>query len=1200
MSREAAQSLTYLEVRRGTAYYYLCPFNDNLEQGMDTNEHICNAVSANRYRIVYHANAGEEVYGGYMAPSFHMYGNATEYEGVEVTPQTHLNKNTYTRIGWEFVGWNTEIDGSGKEYGDETEIYNLSDENYQGGDYDEDATAGTVNLYAVWRRSVSVLEIDPAGGAYDENVGISSIQGNYGESCQIPPEKVTAPMGFSVSFETNGGNKIDAVRGTQSFVEWRQNSPFRGKLQSNIYSFCAPDGNVDRVTAVYSRNAITLPQPVKANQSFGGWYYDEEFQHPAGGSGDKIIPTDDITLYAQWVELLLTSVDNYEDNAGAGAVDLTWSQPDGTTKNYKLYQSRDGESWEQILAADDIESSVEFEAEYTEPKDEEICTVPYYGLYSISAAGAQGADYGERSGGMGGEIFGKFWLQAGDKLTIGVGGQDGTNGGGIGEKYGNGGGYSIVKSAARGILLIAGGGGGAGSLCDGNQGGSEQSVMEEGNAGENGASGGGGGYLGGHAGIEEVHNHVEGVCNHVHTGDSSKSGGCYTVAVKCGEKLNHVFTGTEKWYWGGLDESYCPNCGTDNCKGHERDCYKHVCPVHGTVSKNNKSNSPSVCTKTASYAPGCGKTEEYICGYPYDGYVISAQPSSGGSSYVNKTAAQYYDASAGVREGDGYVKIVAEDVGYWSLTAAEGVTARDMDAPDCISMDSVTKTPLEENTIQVQWQKPKDNGTVYYHKAESYALGSTLVLSESNITMNTLTSGVNGYWYCVDSNPDTRVNGGNGEYLSDTGLQVTLSDADLYIHIATVDLAGNISGTTHIYIGSKTKSDEDILWPVFTRQLLLGEGDNIYPAAEENTYYVKSDGCTAFRVEFGAYMQGPASEGYQINYGVIESNGKSADWVKNLVCIPSGTVDDNVWEMAAESLGFSMEGEGYINNGSYVVASRSNRCKNLSITRDLLLSRDADGKKIRLIPRAGAEYKDETVYSARQMDIENSIWVIGDGEPPEIDGLEELVNLPLIDRRQEVISLQVSAFDALSGVRELYLEIDNLDNGATKYFYPDETGVIGVDICEDEPIFSGDFNVTAYACDNVGNNRTLEYGTTEFDLQAAIERVLAPHEPEFKRGESGILHIESWGYAERIEIIFPEELSSEDESLNHVYVYDLTPAYKQEEDYEFMIPLYVTENTDYTVTVRAYKGDKMLERHPALAVLGVEGTVLDELRTRLR
>jgi hypothetical protein len=214
--------------------------------------------------------------------------------------------------------------------------------------------------------------------------------------------------------------------------------------------------------------------------------------------------------------------------------------------------------------------------------------------------------------------------------------------------------------------------------------------------------------------------------------------------------------------------------------------------------------------------------------------------------------------------------------------------------------------------------------------------------------------------------------------------------------------------------------------------------------------------------------------------------------------------------------------------------------------------------------------------------------------------MEELENLPLIDRRQQGISLCVTASDTLSGVRELYLTIENLDNGATKYFYPDEEGVITVDICVDEPIFSGDFNVTAYACDNVGNNRTVEYGTTEFDLQVSIERVLAPHEPEFKRGESGILHIESWGYAERIEIIFPEELSAEDESLNHVYVYDLTPAYKQKEDYEFMIPLYVPENTDYTVTVRAYKGDKMLERHPALAVLGVEGTVLDELRTRLR
>ncbi len=69
LSREAAASIRYLEVGRGLCYYYLCPFNNNLEQGMDTQEHICKAVSANRYRIIYQANA--EAYAGYMTPSFH-------------------------------------------------------------------------------------------------------------------------------------------------------------------------------------------------------------------------------------------------------------------------------------------------------------------------------------------------------------------------------------------------------------------------------------------------------------------------------------------------------------------------------------------------------------------------------------------------------------------------------------------------------------------------------------------------------------------------------------------------------------------------------------------------------------------------------------------------------------------------------------------------------------------------------------------------------------------------------------------------------------------------------------------------------------------------------------------------------------------------------------------------------------------------
>ena len=49
-----------------------------------------------------------------------------------------------------------------------------------------------------------------------------------------------------------------------------------------------------------------------------------------------------------------------------------------------------------------------------------------------------------------------------------------------------------------------------------------------------------------------------------------------------------------------------------------------------------------------------------------------------------------------------------------------------------------------------------------------------------------------------------------------------------------------------------------------------------------------------------------------------------------------------------------------------------------------------------------------------------------------------------------------------------------------------------------------------------------------------------------------------------------------------------------------MIPLYTPANADYTITVRAYKEGKQLEQYPELSIVEVEGTVLDDFRTRLR
>ena len=112
MSKEAAASITQMQM--GLTYYYLCPFCANLEQGVLLDQHMCKSISWNMYHVVYASNASGIV-GGYMEKSIHMYNNEAVYEGETITPAVRLNKNTYTRIGYEFDGWNTEPDGSGAE-----------------------------------------------------------------------------------------------------------------------------------------------------------------------------------------------------------------------------------------------------------------------------------------------------------------------------------------------------------------------------------------------------------------------------------------------------------------------------------------------------------------------------------------------------------------------------------------------------------------------------------------------------------------------------------------------------------------------------------------------------------------------------------------------------------------------------------------------------------------------------------------------------------------------------------------------------------------------------------------------------------------------------------------------------------------------------------------------------------------------------
>lgn len=1175
MSRDAAKSIQYMDLgskQNPMEYYFLCPFCNNLEQGAPLGEHKCKEISWNQYRIFYDPNIKK--YNGYMDYSYHMYNNETIYEGETVTPVTHLTENNYTRVGYVFTGWNTKQDGSGVSFTDKEEIYNLSSSDWNDQSTWTDTDRGTITLYAQWRKSESTLVIDANGGRYN-GVDKYSLTEPYSSKYLLQKNLIVSPNGYTVAFETNGGTNVDTITGTMHFVEWMQIQPFNGFVTNDTYMFMAPDRNIDTLKAAYQPDPITLPFTTKDGWSFGGWYYDSDFSLPAGGAGDQIIPSKDMTLYAQWVDLRLQSVDNYDANDGKGAVDLSWSQSDQNNKTYIVYQKREDGAWIRVNSANDISSTTIINQAYNFEGQSKQYTVPYTGLYTIDALGAQGKSYGSYTGGYGGSVTGTFWLRKGEVLTYVVGGQNGYNGGGSASSFGNGGGMTSVVSNQKGTLMIAGGGGGAISHGNGNAGGSAASVIN-GNNGQSGMAGGGGGYQGGTAGERIDHYHVAS-CNvyHTHVGSSDRYGGCYTKYVE----NKRVVTWT--------DNLCCSNC-QEGPNAHFPGNPYGAC---GNFNPNWEKEIDD-----SYYDLTCGKTTSTIVGYRcgmYNGQILSSKPAYGGSNYVNSAYAMMYETYSGVRSGSGVAELHSKAIGYQESLDLAGVTAPDFAAPDKIS-DQVTKEPLDGKSIRVTWQVPSDNGTDYYHKVESYLTGSTSMLCGSNVTKNTLVSGVMGYYYLVDQNWDTVVTG-NANYVQDPHVNVVTAEYNQYLHIAAVDVAGNISETTHILIDAK-----DVLWKLYTKQLVIdASADNVYPATDKS-WYVRADGSTPFTLKNEAYMDGTASQGYQLNETIYETVSDDSSVARNIIRTASTEIADTSIRTDANGLSYSTDGTTALQQYTYSYTVRSNKNRDLMGVQKFTISRDLSGQTIQVIPVAEADKESDKVYSVHELDEKNKITLIADGEAPVIRGLEIMEDRDLIDRRDGSITVTVTADDDLSGVKDFYVVIKNTDNAITKTYLPDVDGSIRITITEDEPIFSGDFTVLGYAVDNVGNENNLSYGTTEFALASSVERILSPHDPIFKCGESGILTFTTWGYADRVEVIFPESMTALDPTLNKVYDYTDCPGYMITEHLQFMVPLYTPENQNLEITVRAYKGDKKLEDHPTISVIGVSGTVLDEFRTRLR
>jgi uncharacterized repeat protein (TIGR02543 family) len=224
------------------------------------------------YTVSYDANGGS----GSMSNSMHTYGTASV-----------LTTNTYTKTGYTFSGWSTDIAGTGTSYTDGQSVLTLS------------TTSGAiVTLYAKWTANTYHLKFNVQGGTptlaeqivtFNDEVGILPTVTCTGYTFD---GWYTAAKGGGIKYEDT---TIYSISGDlMLYAKWEGNH--------YTLTFDAQSGVVSPANATVTYGSVvgTLPTPTYTGYTFVGWYTS------TNGGGTEYTATitystaGNLTVYAQW------------------------------------------------------------------------------------------------------------------------------------------------------------------------------------------------------------------------------------------------------------------------------------------------------------------------------------------------------------------------------------------------------------------------------------------------------------------------------------------------------------------------------------------------------------------------------------------------------------------------------------------------------------------------------------------------------------------------------------------------------------------------------------------------------------------------------------------------------------------------------------------------------------------------------------
>lgn len=450
-------------------------------------------------------------------------------------------------------------------------------------------------------------------------------------------------------------------------------------------------------------------------------------------------------------------------------LDLRAWQSDSFTKKFKLYESKDNSDF-RLLSDSDTGSSTIEPLKYNYSRNAQVFTAPLTGLYNLTCYGG-GTSYGR-----GGSASGRIFLTAGTPLYVYVGkGADNTGWNGSTNGVGA---YSLTSTWLGKTISTS-------TNASGNwsSGATDIRVVEsdavDGWSGNDSllsriVTAGGGGGIGykGHCRTDWSGGQAMYTTDNppitLYPNNTPVSNG----VLGRGSRGYFYYAGGT-WYgenWSGTNRNfYAPSNHSEQSTS-----FKNNGAGGGGYYGGSTGNS-NLRDNTVSYA-GTSLVQSYTA---TDGKVYEV---------TNGTTV------AGTSSSDGYAMIhylASNNADFSAQFLLEDNVAPDIPELSIISCDNVN--------IKYEIIEPKDRGSAYSYKLESYDSNSGEMLSTHTTEKKEITSGIKGYYYYIDTNPVGTVTK-NHTFTDTKELGTTIKENTEYLHIAAIDNAGHLGKTLTIKI----------------------------------------------------------------------------------------------------------------------------------------------------------------------------------------------------------------------------------------------------------------------------------------------------------------------------------------------------------------------------------------------------------------